>query len=91
MKQTYRVSFFKQLTDSYGHSVDAWQGCVEVRAPDRERAVAEARHRFAELKDVGVWSLRADYEEVELLAGRRRGVRQPSRAPSGNVQPTLGA
>ncbi len=72
MEQIYRVSFFKNLTDSYGRPVDACQGSVEVRAPGQGRAIELARQRFAELKDVEVWSLRADYEKVELLASRKR-------------------
>jgi len=72
MEQIYRVSFFKSLTDSYGRSVDACQGTVEVRAPSEARAIELARQRFAELKDVGIWSMRADYEKVELLASRKR-------------------
>jgi hypothetical protein len=72
MKQIYRVSFFKKLTDSTGHPVDACQGTVEVRAPTQDCAIDLARHRFAALKDVGSWSLRADYETAELLAARSR-------------------
>ena len=72
MEQIYRVSFFKNLTDSYGRSVDACQGAVEVRAPCQGRAIELARQRFAELNDVGVWSMLADCEKVELLASRKR-------------------
>ena len=67
MTQIYRVSFFKNLVDSYGHPVDACQGVVEVRAPSEDRALELARQRFAKLKYVRSWSLRADYEKVELL------------------------
>jgi hypothetical protein len=79
MKQIYRVSFFKKLTDSNGHPVDAWQGAVEVRAPSPDGAVELARPRFAEIKDVGTWTLRADYETVELLASRKRVSMRPWR------------
>jgi hypothetical protein len=72
MEQIYRVRFSKNLTDSYGRSVDACQGTVEVRASSEARAIELARQRFAELKDVGIWSMRADYEKVELLASRQR-------------------
>ena len=72
MDQIYRVTFFKNLSDSYGHSVDACQGAVDVHAPNENRAIELARRRFAELKDVENWSLRADYEKVELLASRKR-------------------
>jgi hypothetical protein len=79
MKQIYRVSFFKKLTDSNGHPVDAWQGAVEVRATSRDGAIDLARPRFADLKDVGSWTLRADYETVELLASRKHVSMRPWR------------
>ena len=72
MERIYRVSFFKRLADRTGHVVDACQGAVEVRAPSKSRAIGIARERFAELEDVSVWSLRADYEQAELLPGRKR-------------------
>jgi hypothetical protein len=72
MDQVYRVSFFKRLTDSNGHPFDPCQGVVEVRAPSEGCAIEQARLRFAELSEVGEWSLRADYEKVELLASRKR-------------------
>jgi 1,2-phenylacetyl-CoA epoxidase PaaB subunit len=72
MDKIYSVSFFKKLADSTGHEVDACQGTVEVHAPNEGRAIAIARDRFAELEDVSVWSLRADYEQAELLPGRKR-------------------
>lgn len=72
MEQFYRVSFFKKLTDSTGHAVDARQGAVRVSASSEDRAIEAARLKFAELKDVSTWSLRADYEKVELLPSRGR-------------------
>ena len=72
-KQIYRVSFFKTLTDSTGHPVDACQGVIEVRAPTKDRAIRLAENAFANSKDVLRWSLRADYETVERLAYRPRG------------------
>jgi hypothetical protein len=71
-KQIYRVSFFKTLTDSTGHPVDACQGVIEVRAPTKDRAIRLAENAFANSKDVLKWSLRADYETVERLAYRPR-------------------
>ena len=72
MAQIYRVSFFKRLTDSTGRPVDACQGAVEVSASSEGRAVNMARLKFAELEDVSIWSLRADYEKTELLSARKR-------------------
>jgi hypothetical protein len=72
MGNIYRVSFFKKLTDSTGHPVDACQGTVEVQASSEDSAIGVARRAFAELKDVGEWSLRADYEAMEFLPERKR-------------------
>ncbi len=80
MQRTYRVSFFKRLVDSYGHRVDPCQGVVEVRAADQDRAIELARQQFAELKDVAHWSLRADYEKVELPEACKRTLRRVRRA-----------
>lgn len=72
MNQVYRVSFYKKLVDSTGHPVDACQGVVEVRAPDREYAVKDGRQTFARSRQIGDWSLHADYETLEVLPGRAR-------------------
>ncbi len=70
MEKIYHVSFFKRLVDSNGRPVDACQGAVEVRAAGHDSAIEIARKQFAQLKDVVDWSLRADYEKVELLEAR---------------------
>jgi len=72
MEKIYSVSFFKKLTDSTGHMVDACQGTVEVHAADKASAIERARLKFAELEEVNVWSLRADYEKAKLLPARKR-------------------
>lgn len=76
MKYLYRVSFFKKLADSTGHCVDALQGAVEVEGDRKSRVIGNARRKFAELKDVPVWSLRADYERVVMLGHSRREPRK---------------
>lgn len=68
MRQLYQVTFIKKLVDSTGHPVDAAQGSIEISARSQERAIDDARVAFAELKDVRIWSLRADYVSVEPLA-----------------------
>jgi hypothetical protein len=68
----YRVSFFKTVTDSTGHPFDAQQGAVEVHAENSEHAIEVARLKFAMQKRVTTWTLRADYEQAELLPGRSR-------------------
>ena len=45
----------------------ACQAVLEVRGANKERAITDARLRFAELNGVGRWSLRADYETVEAV------------------------
>jgi hypothetical protein len=72
VETVYRVSFFKTLFDSTGHRADPCQGIVEVRGETRDVAVESARHRFAELKRIAVWSLYADYDVVEELPTRKR-------------------
>ena len=72
MEPIYRVRFFKKLVDSTGHAVDACQGVLEVRASSESRAIEIARARFAEMGQIKAWWLRADYETVELLPGRKR-------------------
>jgi hypothetical protein len=88
MENTYHVCFFKRLVDSNGHPVDAYQGEVDICADDQDRAVALARRQFAAIKDVKDWSLRADYERVELLASRKpvpKRERRSRRAQHGAV------
>src|SRR5487761_2436461 len=80
MARTYRVSFFKRLADSTGHSVEACQGSVEIAATSRPRAIAAARRKFAQAGRVGLWSLRADYDRIERLPAR-------SKPPSRDVSP----
>jgi hypothetical protein len=67
MKQLYRVSFFKRLTDSTGHEVDAIQGAVEVEGHQKSRAILSAQSKFAKMKDVQSWSLRADHVRVDVI------------------------
>jgi hypothetical protein len=67
MNQLYRVCFFKGLTDSTGHPVNACQATFEIQALDREAATKDARLAFAKLRSIPYWSFHADYETVELL------------------------
>ncbi len=88
MVRIYRVAFYKRLVDSNGHPADPCQGVLEVRGQNRARAVTDARLRFAALKGVSHWSLRADYETVQALSTRkrvsgtawRRSLREPTNA-----------
>ena len=72
MRQVYRVSFFKKLVDSTGHAFEPCQGVVDIRAIGQRRAIENAKLKFAEIKHVGDWSLRADYASVELFPARKR-------------------
>jgi hypothetical protein len=73
LKQSYRVNFFKTLTDSTGHPVHAWQGVIEVYAPTEDHAIEHAKRAFARSKDVSDWSLRADYQSIERPTASRAG------------------
>lgn len=72
MKPIYRVSFFKRLSDSTGHEIDACQGVVDVQAVSETAAVEMARLQFAELQGVKSWLQRADSEKVECLPLRKK-------------------
>src|SRR6266446_3399430 len=65
---SYRVLFFKRLTNSYGRSCNICQRSIEIASmPSSERAVAAAKNRFAQLEGVPDWRLRADTVEVTSL------------------------
>ena len=48
------------------------KGQSKFTRPTKGRAIAIAREQFAELEDLSVWSLRADYEQAELLPRGKR-------------------
>jgi hypothetical protein len=70
MGHLYRVDFFKKLVDSTGHPFDVPQGIVEVRGDTKSHAIEKARRKFAQIKSVRDWSLRADYEVVNAVTER---------------------
>jgi len=72
MEPVYRVSFFRTVADSTGHLFNALQGAVEVHAENSGKAVQLARLKFAKLKHVTTWTIRADHEQCELLPRRQR-------------------
>ena len=47
------------------------RGAVEVHAEDSGKAVQLARLKSAKLKHVTKWTMRADYEQCELLPRRQ--------------------
>lgn len=71
-KAPYYVSFFKRIYDCTGHSHECCQGEVEVLASNNAEAVAIARRRFAELKNIADWSMFADYEKVWDMTGNEK-------------------
>jgi hypothetical protein len=79
MEHDYSVSFFKRLVDSYGRTVDACQGTVEVRAADQVLATERAKQEFARLKDVRDWSLRGDYAKVVPTSSQKRAAKRAKR------------
>lgn len=68
MMKAYRVSFFKALSDSTGHTFHAIQGTVEVRATGQKDAATKARKAFAALKGANDWSFHADYGTVQAIS-----------------------
>jgi hypothetical protein len=66
---TYRVMFFKRLTNSYGKAFDVCQRTIDVHSvEDPDRAVEEAKRRFEGYEDIAKWFLHADYVEVDALS-----------------------
>src|SRR4051794_39675246 len=66
---TYRVMFFKTLTNSYGRPFDVCQRTIDVHAAENpDRAVEEAKRRFEGYEDIAKWFLHADYVEVDALS-----------------------
>ena len=66
----FQIIFSKFLTNSSGHPFKCLQGEVTIndaRSPQRALEAAEAK--FARLKGVGDWTLRADI--AELACGDR--------------------
>jgi hypothetical protein len=68
----YRVTFYKILHDSSGHSHDCCQGAIEVLAASEKDAIEAASRRFAELHEIKDWRLRAERAQAEAIAGRKR-------------------
>ena len=66
---TYRIMFFKTLTNCYGKSFDVCQRTIDIdSAEDPDRAVEEAKRRFERHEDIAKWFLHADYVEVDALS-----------------------
>ncbi len=62
----YRVSFFKDLLSSDGHSFKCIQRVIEVRrARSPDRAVEAAERRYERLHSIRDWRLHADCVELE--------------------------
>ena len=57
---SYRVSFFKELLSSDGHSFKVLQKEFDVRSNDPAGAIKEAQHQFAHSCGMPDWKLRAD-------------------------------
>jgi hypothetical protein len=63
----YRVSFYKHLVSSDGHSFRCLQQLVEIhRARSIERAVLAAKCRFERRRGLPAWHLHADDIDVEI-------------------------
>jgi hypothetical protein len=64
----YRVNFFKNLLSSDGHQFKCLQDQVDIVGVDSEAQAAElASQRFAKLRGLSHWKLRADSIEVQCV------------------------
>ena len=67
---SYRVMFFKTLTNSYGKVFKVCQRTIDVfSARSPESAVEQAKRRFEQSEDIRDWRIHADYFQVDALSG----------------------
>jgi hypothetical protein len=78
---TYRVNFFKNLTNCNGALFKVCQRSIII-CPARSgtRAVEAAKRRFARLEHIGNWQLHADSIEVGTVPG------QPASVPANTLE-----
>ena len=69
----YVVNFFEKVCDSTGHEARCVQGTIIVRnASNPDIAVAEAKRRFSEQREIPDWQLGAHEIEIrEVGEGER--------------------
>ena len=67
----WRANFFKDLVNSEGRASSSLQGSIEIsRAKNIDHAVEVAKRRYKRLCHVPIWSLYADWLELESKGQR---------------------
>ena len=66
----WRANFFKDLVNSEGRASSSLQGSIEIRAKNIDHAVEVAKRRYEHLCHVPIWSLYADWLELESKGQR---------------------
>ena len=64
---TYMFTFFKRVSDSTGHEVEARQDAIELSSPTLRDAVETATRCFAEKRHIPDWSLHADGFAISVM------------------------
>jgi len=62
----YVITFYKTVTDDYGHDRELEQSVIEVEAADEQVALVQAKDEFCRRRDLHHWSLHADRYEIRL-------------------------
>ena len=74
--RTYRVMFFKTLTNSYGKVFEVCQRTIDVSsARNTDRAVKQAKRQFEQWENFTDWRLHADYFQVDALSAPPDAIR----------------
>lgn len=64
----YVFTFFKRVTDTAGHEIEAPQDAIELSSTTLRDAVEIATRRFAEKRHIPDWSLHADRIAISVRA-----------------------
>ena len=76
---SFRVSFFKNLSSSYGKPFKVCQRSMVIHsARSRARAIEAARAQFVRLERIDDWTLRADAVEAEVEPNETAGIPVPA-------------
>ena len=87
--RTYRVMFFKTLTNSYGKVFEVCQRTIEVSsARNADHAVKQAKRRFEQCENINDWRLHADYFQIDTLPAPLDAIRATEcRTPASDQSP----
>lgn len=79
MPNSYKVSFYNDLVNSYGKQFKVCQRSLIIKAAhSQDRAIEAAKRRFCRLEQVNDWRDHARYVEAAVVVEPRSiGVRSP--------------